>query len=1430
MQDKETRLRELLRMMGLSDFVYWTNAFLVGLINAFPLCLLVTVSLCTNFGNIATLPHSNAGLVFVALIAYSVGIIFMALLVSVLIRSAKLGALVVILAQSCSLFLMQRLDPLSSSTADYVNGSKFIKLSTSMLSPCGLHWAFKIMLLWERRDIGANWSNLFQPAVEGDTVTLGSILGTMILSWFIWMLVILYLDAVVPWQSGMPKHPLFFLRYSFWFPKVVASDLVRLEDSVDSEEDSFGDDMVESSNAAGVVIRLQGVSHEFGALLAVDNLSLDLYRNQITVLLGHNGAGKTTTMNIMTGLFPPTRGEIYINGHSVRSSTKEARQGVGLCPQHNVLFDDLTVEEHLHFFSDLKSSSSSMNEVRDLMTKLELNAKAGTLSKSLSGGMKRKLSLANAMVGGSSVLILDEPSSGLDPEARRLVWDLLQQERTRRTVLMTTHYMEEADVLGDRIAFLAKGKLMCAGSPMFLKRKFETGYKLRLTKASPNLDPESVVAAVKNQLSPNANNVNLVSDLSYEFVINIGFPGAAEMISLFRFIEDNRESLGIESMGASVTTMEDVFLKVGQREEDLASRFEPESSSRLFGRLDLSVSESFPKFTRLNGSSLILRQMLSLLTMRFRSCSRDGKVLYHMTLVPLIFAIVYVLSMIPRETSSQTKTVTYNINSLLGASRGFLGGSVPDPVADAFTTRLSADGVRIGFLSNLSSTGAVNDFFLGEAKRDLNAFKYHTSAGVVKGLNSIFFNGQPYHVGAAALADWQAARLANLTGRSSSVTVSNHPFEPESFKPPMVSIVSAMRTVGVLFVGIVFAYVSSATIITPIQERVRKSKLIQTMSGVKPIVYIGSNFAFDTTTVFLNLMLCFLVMLCFNPAHGFTTFGETIPASILVFLAFASSATPWAYIFSYLFNNSSTGFSVFNTLNILLVLVAGFSFAILENIPQLIGDRADVYLKFLSFVPVFSATWSFLTVHRNGCVKSVFDEEGIAAICSSPVIPKYISVFCVPCSGESSAQFCFEQHSVFNADLYTGVAFQLVALVLTGCLGFALVMLIELNTRKAEYAADLVKGLLPWRKTSIGGADCGDVPEDASVKAERQAVHEAVAKNQIESFALVVKDVTKHYGSLRAVNNISFSVKKNECFGLLGVNGAGKTTTFSILTGDSYINEGNSYIERTDVRSTLGSYQEYIGYCPQFDALVDTLTGRELLELFCGLRGVPGDEVEGMVNFMTSMADLKPHIDKLTRSYSGGNKRKLSLAIAMIGNPRVLFLDEPTAGVDPGARRRIWATLAQAQRELNSSIVLTSHSMDECEALCHRLVIMFKGTFRCLGSCQQIKSKYGQGFTVSIKTEASGGDQLSNVGRAMEDLFDGRCELKKSYQCMLQFHVNDASLRWSEVFERIQELRENPNLRIEDVQVSDTTLEQVFLNFAQENATESEASGPSFSV
>jgi len=334
--------------------------------------------------------------------------------------------------------------------------------------------------------------------------------------------------------------------------------------------------------------------------------------------------------------------------------------------------------------------------------------------------------------------------------------------------------------------------------------------------------------------------------------------------------------------------------------------------------------------------------------------------------------------------------------------------------------------------------------------------------------------------------------------------------------------------------------------------------------------------------------------------------------------------------------------------------------------------------------------------------------------------------------------------------------------------------------------------------------------------------------------ALIAHHLTKYYGSFKAVDDISFRVHDKECFGLLGVNGAGKTTTFGMLTGDLMMSSGNAYIKQSDVRGSLRKFQEHVGYCPQFDALIDTMTGREMLTLFCALRGVPTLMIRSIVHFMIDVADLTPHADKMTQSYSGGNKRKLSLALAMVGNPRVLYLDEPTAGVDPSARRKIWNTLMRAQKDIGSAVILTSHSMEECEALCQRLCIMVNGRFRCIGSTQHLKSKFGQGFTVLIKLNALEDEQrqLEPLMTDMENIFGRHIILRENHQNLLHFHVTDTSLRWSTLFEIVDDL--SKRYGFEDVLVSDTTLEQIFLAFAKtqrtgEESSEVDVGGPSTS-
>lgn len=166
--------------------------------------------------------------------------------------------------------------------------------------------------------------------------------------------------------------------------------------------------------------------------------------------------------------------------------------------------------------------------------------------------------------------------------------------------------------------------------------------------------------------------------------------------------------------------------------------------------------------------------------------------------------------------------------------------------------------------------------------------------------------------------------------------------------------------------------------------------------------------------------------------------------------------------------------------------------------------------------------------------------------------------------------------------------------------------------------------------------------------------------------------------------------------------------------------------------SFLPQFIQEIGYCPQFDAVLGELTGEEMLTLLGRLRGISSKRLQPSVNKLVSLVGLTECASRPSSTYSGGNKRKLSTAMALIGDPPLVFLDEPTSGVDPASRRRVWAAITEAVNG-GQSVVLTSHSMEECEALCSRIIIMSRGTLRCIGSSSHLKAKFGQGYSLQVK-------------------------------------------------------------------------------------------------
>ncbi|GAB1297011.1 ABC-type organic anion transporter ABCA8A [Apodemus speciosus] len=389
------------------------------------------------------------------------------------------------------------------------------------------------------------------------------VIGTIFMLFFdgvFYLMLTFYFEKVLPSDYGRRHPPLFFLKSSFWSGQNPA-DRTALDDETDYEfsDDSF--EPVSTEFHGKEAIRIRNLTKDYiqksKRTEALKDLTLDVYKGQITAILGHSGAGKSTLLNVLSGLCVPTKGWITIHNNKLSEMTdlENISKLTGVCPQCNVHFDFLTVRENLRLFAKIKGIQAHEvdNEVQRVLLELEMKNIQDILVQNLSGGQKRKLTFGIAILGDPQIFLLDEPTAGLDPFSRHRVWNLLKERKADRVVLFSTQFMDEADILADRKVFLSQGKLKCAGSSLFLKKKWGIGYHLSL-QLSEACVHERITSLVKQHIPDSKLLAESEGKLNYILPLERTnkFPGDLERCP----------DLGIENYGVSITTLTEVFLKL----------------------------------------------------------------------------------------------------------------------------------------------------------------------------------------------------------------------------------------------------------------------------------------------------------------------------------------------------------------------------------------------------------------------------------------------------------------------------------------------------------------------------------------------------------------------------------------------------------------------------------------------------------------------------------------------------------------------------------------------------------------------------------------------------------------------------------------------------------------------------------------------------
>jgi len=938
--EKEKKIREGMKIMGLQNSAFYLSWFITYFIIFTITSILVAIPLK------ALMKNSSWGLIFLWHWEFSMTLMAMGFLISVFFSNAKVGNVAgFVIALFCSFFQSIQTDTSSSGT---LFGISFAPQTSVSLSA-------DQMLSLEAAQVGLTGDTI---DTEINNYQMSYHYIVMLIDFVIFIVMGAYLDKVLPSDFGIRKHPLFCLMRN----KKNKHRRVNSYDKLDKESPNFepAANALIAQDDANESIKVQGLRKVYNTgKVAVDNVSFNMYQGQIFALLGHNGAGKTTTISMMTGLFDSTAGSTKVFGFDIQEDLEEIRKTMGICPQHDILFDNLTVKEHLEMYSVFKGLNAKdiPHEVEKTIHDIGLDEKRDYLSKNLSGGQKRKLSIGMAFIGGSKFILLDEPSSGMDTSARRKLWDMLKNYKHDRVVLLTTHFMDEADYLGDRIGIMAEGQLKCLGSPLFLKSKFGIGYNLTMVKKDINVPSQPIKELVQKHVPES----NILSDVSAEFALQLPLNSTSKFQNLFDELDKNLNKLGLSTYGVSVTTLEEVFLNVAKINA-------PEKHYKKKDDATIAMKDDLDDYNieedRIKGSWTIFKtHFKALIKKRIQYTRRDKRGLVCELVLPILMVIGGIL-IANTAFNDNVKSLVLaddmydfrfqmDYNSIATTNSDFL-----DNFNDAYikknlvsATTLAEFDKQVLADQGTSITSTINVFSVFVNSYDDGTFNYDYT---------VFLDTRAQEGSAYAMNKINNAILRAATGdNTKKITTVIAPFLKTSGAKSIDRVFSGLIYAFVL--GIAMSLIPASLITYIVKEREFNAKHQQIVSGVSITAYWFSNFLVDITKYLITAVINALMAMALDASAIID--GNKLGAMWLDFLLYGFAIIPFVYLTAFLFRNYGTAQIASFFFNFCTGFILGLASAIfrLFDSTRTIGEVLQWIFRVL---PSFSMVNGFLSLAK----------------------------------------------------------------------------------------------------------------------------------------------------------------------------------------------------------------------------------------------------------------------------------------------------------------------------------------------------------------------------------------------------------------------------------------------------------------------------------
>jgi ABC-type multidrug transport system ATPase subunit len=599
-REKEHKLRNGLAIIGMRSSTYWITWYITGLI--FTLIVTNSLILCSYICSFSVFINTPYLIMVVLFTFFSLSMISIAFLLSTIIKTTK-SAYTISYAFILIGFVFQNI--LSDIKLIYLLYSDEIpwwgitaRLFMTLYPPFNFskafgdinlvagarysgalgHWVADNKYTWDDftrtiyTQIG-DYKSVVPSTAYSIVLIIANITSILIITW--------YLDHVLDSNRGSPDPWHFPFSLNYWKSVVPQLKMLNQLKTKKKEKIPFGEiqqtpepyvilsEMNNLEKTQGVCIKNLGKVYSetkyfknVNEIHALKNYSLSMDSKELLTILGHNGAGKSTLISILTGISKPSYGEAFIFGYDISTQMDEIRKILGVCPQHDILWNELTPMEHLILFGRIKELSykDASDQAEKILAQVNLSHVKNKLAGTFSGGMKRRLSVALACIGNPKIIILDEPTTGMDPINRRNAWKLIRRMKEGKAMILTTHSMEEADVLSDRVCVMVDGELKCIGTSLNLKNSYGDGYRISIITNYP----QELTQVLLDELP----DLKVIDSSAGSLVIGIPLDKVDQIQHFFSSLEasetgpQSKINQLVSDWGLSNTTLEEVFIKI----------------------------------------------------------------------------------------------------------------------------------------------------------------------------------------------------------------------------------------------------------------------------------------------------------------------------------------------------------------------------------------------------------------------------------------------------------------------------------------------------------------------------------------------------------------------------------------------------------------------------------------------------------------------------------------------------------------------------------------------------------------------------------------------------------------------------------------------------------------------------------------------------